>query len=167
MNKKIITAITIATILASLTACGGKTPETAGTTTVPTSVTEQTEKTEKKADTLKAGKCEAKLISCELSKDADGNDAVTVAMQFTNNSSQPLYFNQMFYETVFQNGVEQSSDDYYPGEGDWDSYWKEIKDGATITVYSQHPIANTTDPVEVVLNNFEDSKTLTEKYILK
>lgn len=129
--------------------------------------TEPTEKTKKSDDVLTYKDFTAKIVNCELSKDDNGDDAVTLTMEFTNNSSEAASFNNYFYETVYQDGVEQSADNFYPGEGEWDTYDKQIKDGATITIYTQKPITDPTKPVEVQISSFMSNKTISKTFDLK
>ena len=107
------------------------------------------------------------ILDCVLSKDANGKDVAVASYQFTNNTADAVYFNGVFYDQLFQDGVEQHEDESFLGEGyDWSTYYKEIKDGASITVYSQFPLSNTTSPVEVEVHGFEEDQIAKKSFTL-
>lgn len=171
MLKKITAILMAVLMVGTLAACGTKEASSTPENQTTSSTSENSSTTENKKETSDTvtykGDFKAKIIDCVLSKDDEGNDAVTVKYEFTNNSSEAKSFNEVFSDVVYQNGIEQSSDNFYPGEGDWDSYYKSIKDGATTTVYKQYPISNTTNPVEVTINTFDTNDKASKEFTLK
>lgn len=171
MFKKITATLMAVFMVGSLTACNTK--ESSGTSEdMPSQLVSKTSTTTENKKNMSdeisyKDDFKAKIIDCVLSTDDEGKDAITVKYEFTNNSSEAKSFNEVFYAVVYQDGVEQSSDNFYPGEGDWDSFYKSIKDGATISVYKQYPISNTTSPVEVTINTFDTNDKASKEFNIK
>ena len=80
--------------------------------------------------------------------DYEGNDAVVVTFDFTNNSTEAISFDVALYATVYQDGVEL---DYaYIGDDEIDnSSYTDIKPGTTLEVCEAYELRNTTSDIEV------------------
>lgn len=148
----------------ALTACG----QTEQATTDQTAADQAEQQTAEETDTLVCGDCTAKLLGVDVYKDGEGNDAAVVSVEYTNNSSEPMTFDETFYIKLYQDGVEQHASESFLGEGyDWDAFYTSIKDGATITIYQQKPLTKTTGPVEVELQGFDSNSGLSLGSITK
>lgn len=102
------------------------------------------------SDTCSALGYTVKIVAAHKTYGSDGDLQVAVEVEFTNDNADPIDFMGAAQITVFQNGVQQEKSEMYLGDGyDWDSYYRQIKDGATITVFEAFPLSSETDPVEV------------------
>ena len=69
---------------------------------------------------------------------------------FTNDNAEPISFMSAAQVTAFQNGIELHKDEMFlERDYDWDSFYTEIKDGATISVFRALPLQNEEDPVDI------------------
>lgn len=85
--------------------------------------------------------------------DYEGNDAVVVTFDFTNNSTETISFDVALYAAVYQDGVEL---DYaYIGDDEIDnSSYTDIKPGTTLEVCEAYELRNTTSDIEVEVEEF-------------
>ena len=168
MKKSLIIVITTVTVLL-LTACGGTSIESetdpsdigkTETTEKKTEKNSEQEKTEElvqesNSDTISADGLTVKIVDIHKTKDYEGHPILAAEFLFTNDNAEPTSFMWPISVTAFQNGIELTNEelvlDMANKDFDWDSEDKDIKDGATITVF--HPIAlqNETDPVEIIV----------------
>lgn len=168
MKKNLMIVITTVTVLL-LTACGGTSIESetdpsdigkTETTEKKTEKNSEQEKTEElvqesNSDTISADGLTVKIVDIHKTKDYEGHPILAAEFLFTNDNAEPTSFMWPISVTAFQNGIELTNEelvlDMANKDFDWDSEDKDIKDGATITVF--HPIAlqNETDPVEIIV----------------
>lgn len=168
MKKSLMIVITTVTVLL-LTACGGTSIESetdpsdigkTETTEKKTEKNSEQEKTEElvqesNSDTISADGLTVKIVDIHKTKDYEGHPILAAEFLFTNDNAEPTSFMWPISVTAFQNGIELTNEelvlDMANKDFDWDSEDKDIKDGATITVF--HPIAlqNETDPVEIIV----------------
>ena len=168
MKKSLMIVITTVTVL-FLTACGGTSIESetdpsdigkTETTEKKTEKNSEQEKTEElvqesNSDTISADGLTVKIVDIHKTKDYEGHPILAAEFLFTNDNAEPTSFMWPISVTAFQNGIELTNEelvlDMANKDFDWDSEDKDIKDGATITVF--HPIAvqNETDPVEIIV----------------
>lgn len=108
------------------------------------------EKTEE-ANEQAIGDYEVEILTCRLTKDYEGKDAVIITYRFTNVlGDEPASFMWSFSDKVYQGGVECETAYIY----DDDSYDsankdKEIKAGASLEVECAYVLNDTTSDVEV------------------
>lgn len=107
-----------------------------------------------------------KFNGFSLSKDRDGNDAIIINYDFTNNSSDPAAALWALDLTSFQGGV--ALEPAYSVEGcNSDPYYTtEVKDGATISLQSAFLLRDLSTPVEVEASeslSYSDKKVV-EKF---
>lgn len=111
-----------------------------------------------------------KFNGFSLSKDRDGNDAIIINYDFTNNSADPAAALWALDLTSFQGGV--ALEPAYSVEGcNSDPYYTtEVKDGATISLQSAFLLRDLSTPVEVEaseLISYSDKKVVAEFDIAK
>lgn len=111
-----------------------------------------------------------KFNGFSLSKDRDGNDAIIINYDFTNNSSDPAAALWALDLTSFQGGV--ALEPAYSVEGcNSDPYYTtEVKDGATISLQSAFLLRDLSTPVEVEaseLISYSDKKVVAKFDIAK
>lgn len=107
-----------------------------------------------------------KFNGFSLSKDRDGNDAIIINYDFTNNSADPAAALWALDLTSFQGGV--ALEPAYSVEGcNSDPYYTtEVKDGATISLQSAFLLRDLSTPVEVEASeslSYSDKKVV-EKF---
>lgn len=111
-----------------------------------------------------------KFNGFSLSKDRDGNDAIIINYDFTNNSADPAAALWALDLTSFQGGV--ALEPAYSVEGcNSDPYYTtEVKDGATISLQSAFLLRDLSTPVEVEaseLISYSDKKIVAQFDITK
>lgn len=156
MVKRLLTCLLAFSLVFVLCACGGEAaPSAAGSTNpannAPASESEPSATPAATvSDTCSALGYTVKIVAAHKTFGSDGDLQVAVEVEFTNDNTDPIDFMGAAQITVFQNGVQQEKSEMYLGDGyDWDSYYRQIKDGATISVFEAFPLSSETDPVEV------------------
>jgi len=123
------------TMLLTLGACGEKEKESA-----PDNI-------------LKIGKCEALYKGSEIVKDSDGEDAIVINFDFTNNGDDVKSFEWAYYYNVFQEGVGLQYAVVWVSEDSYDtrdeSMSTEVQPGNTIPVSMTYKLNSLTAPVEI------------------
>ena len=146
MVKRLLTCLLAFSIVFALCACGGEAAPSAAGSTIPANNAPAATV----SDTCSALGYTVKIVAAHKTYGSDGDLQVAVEVEFTNDNAEPIDFMGAAQITVFQNGVQQEKSEMYLGDGyDWDSYYRQIKDGATITVFKAFPLSSETDPVEV------------------
>lgn len=160
--KKITALILALVIVFALAACsstsntnssGSKQKEAADSATP---ADEKSGDSEESAAELKGegdlGDFHVKYIESTVAKDYDGNDALIVHYQFTNNSEETTNAAASIYVEVFQDGVQLDtaimSEDY-----GGDNEWKDIRPGTTIDVYCAYELTSTS-AVEIEITEY-------------
>ncbi len=94
------------------------------------------------------------IVSAELTKDWEGNDAVLVTYEFTNNSSEASSFGIALEDAVYQDGIslELAVLDY-----DYTDVFVDIKPGATLNVQQAYALRDTTTPLEIEVSEWLSS----------
>lgn len=134
MKKKLLLCALILALALSLCACGASTMAEAEPIT----------------DTCTVNGYTVQIVGAHLLYGANGDAQVAVELNYTNSNADATSFMNVGQVRVFQNGVEQQSDEMVLGEGfAWDSYYTQIKGGASIPVFIAKPISSETDPIEV------------------
>lgn len=134
MKKKLLLCALILALALSLCACGSSTMADAEPIT----------------DTCTANGYAVQIVGAHLLYGANGDAQVAVELNYTNSNAEATSFMSVGQVRVFQNGVEQQTDGMVLGDGfAWDSYYTQIKDGASTSVFVAKPVSSETDPVEV------------------
>ncbi len=108
------------------------------------------EKEEQGSDTVSSGGVTVKIVAVHKTKDSNGDPMAAAEFLFTNDNSDPISFMSAAQITAFQNGIELHKDEMFlERDYDWDSFYTEIKDGATISVFRALPLQNEEDPIDV------------------
>lgn len=142
MKKLLLCALILALVL-TLCACGASTMAEAEPIT----------------DTCAANGYTVQIVGAHLLYGANGDAQVAVELNYTNDNAEPTAFMSVGQVRVFQNGVEQQSSEMVLGEGfNWDSYYTQIKGGASTSVFVAKPVADEAAPVEVVAEIIDRSK---------
>lgn len=106
------------------------------------------------------------FLRYDISTDYQGNLAIILSFDYTNNSKEPNMAAYDFHVQVFQHGIEKDSCviDYDSQWGEWDkNLTTEIKDGVTFTVCRAFLLDDTQAPVDVEVSelvNFVDTQEI-------
>ncbi len=120
---------------------------------------------EKENNTIGDFKCVVK--KAVLCKDYAGEDAVLIAYDFTNNSSESISFDLALVDEVYQDGVELEiaiTDD------DTESFDTKIKPGVTKEVTKAYLLSDTTTDLDIEISeliSFSDDKIVTQVKLQK
>lgn len=101
------------------------------------------------------GNFSVSITGYKLIKDYDGNPAVVITYDWTNNSEETSNFMSSLSTQTFQNGIECESA-FIVGDSDYDSEasMKDIKPGITLTVQEAFELQDTENPIEVEVSEF-------------
>lgn len=111
------------------------------------------EPTAEASDTVSANGYTVKIVAVHKTADSNGEPIAAMEFLFTNENAEPVSFMSVAQVTAFQNGIELHKDEMFlERDYDWDSFYTEIKDGATISVFHAIPLQNAEDPVEIAVN---------------
>ncbi|MGI5958977.1 MAG: DUF5067 domain-containing protein [Massiliimalia sp.] len=170
--KKFLTSALVCCMITALAACGSSN-ETTTSTPVTESATQEapiSETVEEKSpsDSGTLGDYTVSIKDAVQTTDYEGNPALIINFDFTNNSTEAQAFIFVTNTTAFQDGVElemafMSSDNY-----DGDAQMKKIQPGITLPVQvaysltSQNPV--TVEVTELI--SFDDEAKLVKEFTL-
>ena len=130
-------------LLSSLTACG--------------------KDKEKDSNLIKLGDYELLYKGACIMEDSDGNDAIVLTLDFTNNGKENASYLWSVDETVMQNGVELEVAtvfaDYDTFETVIEGQFADVAPGATVEVRTAYLLQDTTSPVEATFEQFLGKKS--------
>ena len=130
-------------LLSSLTACG--------------------KDKEKDSNLIKLGDYELLYKGACIMEDSDGNDAIVLTLDFTNNGKENASYLWSVNETLMQNGTELEVatifQDYDSFETVVDSQFTDVAPGATLEVRTAYLLQDTTSPVEATFEQFFGKKS--------
>jgi len=110
------------------------------------------------ADTASANGVTVKVIAVHKTSDSNGNPIAAIELEFTNDNADPVSFLGVAQAVLFQDGIEMTASELFlENDFDWDSYYTEIKDGATISVFVPAPLKSD-GPVEVKIDIMDYTK---------
>lgn len=124
------------------------------------------------SDTGSLGDYEVAIKDYQILKDYEGNDAIAITYDFTNNSDEAISFDAACMHKVFQDGVELEYTSVYLDEESYkmadETSFTEIKSGKTLEVTTTDKLNDTTNSVEVEVEEFMgmDEKKLAKKFVL-
>lgn len=130
----------------SLVACGSST-----NTPTPDDKNTPTDEQTKGESKGKLGDYAVQFTGFSLAKDYEGNDAIIVTYDFTNNSEETTSAMTALVIRAYQDGVQLSSAILMdaPDGYDAESEMKNIKNGATLSCQTAFVLSSTSSPVEV------------------
>lgn len=141
--KKVLSLILAVFFMCSLTACG--------------------EDTKGSDNLLEIGDYLATYKSSKIVKDSDGNDAIAITYDYTNNSDAAQSFNWAFYTDIKQGesnlefAVVFASEDSYDMLDD--AMGTEVQPGETLEVTTTYKLKDLTTPVVVEFSDLFDENT--------
>ena len=142
-KTKFLCLLLAAVMLLSLTACG--------------------KDKAKDSNLIKLGDCELLYKSACIMEDSDGNDAIVLTLDFTNNGKENASYLWSVDETLMQNGTELEVAtvflDYDSFESAVDSQFKDVAPGATLEVRTAYLLQDTSSPVEVTFEQIFGKKS--------
>ena len=142
IKTKTLCLLLAALMLLSLTACGGKASAD--------------------PNLLKIGDYTLLYKGAYITEDYDGNDALVLTLDFTNNSKENASYLWGISETAMQNGVQMKSatifTDFNAYETLLDDQMKEVAPGSTLEILTAFVLDDTTNPVEVTFELLFGSK---------
>ena len=139
-KTKLLYLLLAALMLLSLTACGKN--------------KESTDKELADSNLLKLGDYELLYKGACIMEDSDGNDAVVLTLDFTNNGEDSHSYLWSISETAMQNGVELAVATVYSDPDSYDAtviedQFTDVAPGVTLEIRTAFVLANTTSKVEV------------------
>lgn len=139
-KTKLLYLLLAALMLLSLTACGKN--------------KESTDKELADSNLLKFGDYELLYKGACIMEDSDGNDAVVMTLDFTNNGEDSHSYLWSISETAMQNGAELAVATVYSNPDSYDAtviedQFTDVAPGATLEIRTAFVLADTTSKVEV------------------
>lgn len=117
----------------------------------------------KDSNLIKLGDYELLYKGACIMEDSDGNDAIVLALDFTNNGKENASYLWSVDETVMQNGVELEAAtvfaDYDTFETVIEGQFTDVAPGATLEVRTAYLLQDTTSPVEATFEQFLGKKS--------
>ena len=112
---------------------------------------------------IKIGSYELFYKGAKIMTDYDGNDAIVVTLDYTNNSKEANSYLWSFVETVKQNGTELTDATIFLSEDSFDtvtdSQFSEVAAGETLEVQLAYVLADLTSEVELQWEELLGSKS--------
>ena len=150
-RRKLFCLLLAAVMLFSLAACGKGEDET------------------KDPNLLTVGEFELHYKGASIMKDREGNDALVLTLDFTNNSEETTDYFWAIYETVMQNDTELETAVVYLNEETLeavdDSQYQNVAPGATFEVQTAYELIDTAGEVEVTFEEMEFERSRYEQDI--
>ncbi len=141
-TKLLCLLLAVLMLLSSLTACG--------------------KDKAKDSNLIKLGDYELLYKGACIMEDSDGNDAIVLTLDFTNNGKENASYLWSVDETVMQNGVELEVAtvfaDYDTFETVIEGQFTDVAPGATVEVRTAYLLQDTTSPVEATFEQFFGKK---------
>ena len=141
-TKSLCLLLAVLMLLGSFTACG--------------------KEKEKDSNLIRLGDYELLYKSACIMEDSDGNDAIVLTLDFTNNGKENASYLWSVNETLMQNGTELEVatvfQDYDSFETVIDSQFTDIAPGTTLEVRTAYLLHDTTSPVEATFEQIFGTK---------
>ena len=116
----------------------------------------------KDSNLIKLGDYELLYKGACIMEDSDGNDAIVLTLDFTNNGKENASYLWSVNETLMQNGVELEAAtvfaDYDTFETVIEGQFADVAPGATVEVRTAYLLQDTTSPVEATFEQFFGKK---------
>ncbi|REL17020.1 DUF5067 domain-containing protein [Listeria monocytogenes] len=140
--KSILLLMGIITFALALTACGG-TEDKASTEKTETAKAE----TKKKSNPNKLGDYKVEILSSEVVKDFEGNNAIAIKTKFTNNSKENIFFMVAIDQQAFQNGTQLETT--VSADASMGGSEKDVQPGRTLEVTELYKLQDTQNTVDI------------------
>ncbi|EOG9440627.1 DUF5067 domain-containing protein [Listeria monocytogenes] len=140
--KSVLLLMGIVTFALALTACGG-TEDKASTKKTETAKAE----TKKKANPNELGDYKVEILSSEVVKDFEGNNAIAIKTKFTNNSKENISFMVAIDQQAFQNGTQLETT--VSADASMGGSEKDVQPGGTLEVTELYKLQDTQNKVDV------------------
>ncbi|PDL26795.1 DUF5067 domain-containing protein [Listeria monocytogenes] len=140
--KSILLLMGIITFALALTACGG-TEHKASTEKTETAKAE----TKKKSNPNELGDYKVEILSSEVVKDFEGNNAIAIKTKFTNNSKENISFMVAIDQQAFQNGTQLETT--VSADASMGGSEKDVQPGGTLEVTELYKLQNTQNTVDI------------------
>ncbi|EIU5911145.1 DUF5067 domain-containing protein [Listeria monocytogenes] len=140
--KSILLLMGIITFALALTACGG-TEDKASTEKTETAKAE----TKKKSNPNKLGDYKVEILSSEVVKDFEGNNAIAIKTKFTNNSKENISFMVAIDQQAFQNGTQLETT--VSADASMGGSEKDVQPGRTLEVTELYKLQDTQNTVDI------------------
>lgn len=112
---------------------------------------------------LKIGSYELLYKGAKLMKDYDGNDAIVLTLDYTNNSKETTSYLWSVVETATQNGAELEMATIFTSEDSFDtvteSQFSDVEPGATMEIQIAYVLTDTTSEVELIFEEILGNKS--------
>ena len=123
----------------------------------------------KDSNLIKLGDYELLYKGACIMEDSDGNDAIVLTLDFTNNGKENASYLWSVDETVMQNGVELEVAtvfaDYDTFETVIEGQFTDVAPGATLKVRTAYLLQDTTSPVEATFEQFFGKNSKGETFL--
>ncbi|EAG5759753.1 DUF5067 domain-containing protein [Listeria monocytogenes] len=140
--KSVLLLMGIVTFALALTACG-VTEDKASTEKTETAKAE----TKKKANPNELGDYKVEILSSEVVKDFEGNNAIAIKTKFTNNSKENISFMVAIDQQAFQNGTQLETT--VSADASMGGSEKDVQPGGTLEVTELYKLQDTQNKVDV------------------
>lgn len=141
--KKVLSLALVILMVLALTACGG---ESNGSDNI-----------------VKIGDYEAVYKGSKIVKDSDGNDAIAITYDYTNNSSTAQSFNWAFYIDIKQGEKVLEYAPVFVSEDSFDmlddAMGTDVNPGETLEVTTTYMLSDLTTPIDIKYSDLFDEKT--------
>lgn len=167
MKKFITTLVAALMIGAMLTACGGDTGSTnSGENAKEPAATQTQEK--KKSSEGDIGNYHVKLLDAEVTKDFEGNPAIRVSYEFTNNDKEAVMASIATPMQAYQDGVQLEIAISADEDQEYNNSALNVKKGATLKCAQYFELTSEDSEVEVEVSDILGmSDPLTKTYTIK
>jgi hypothetical protein len=99
------------------------------------------------------------IVSCESAEDIDGNPAIIVTYEWTNNSAEETSFMVSLSSEAIQNGTSCEPATVVADGFDAESYMRDIKPGETAVMQEAYVLVDAESPIDI---NVEELLTFEE-----
>ncbi|EAD2316904.1 DUF5067 domain-containing protein [Listeria monocytogenes] len=140
--KSILLLMGIITFALALTVCGG-TEDKASTEKTETAKAE----TKKKSNPNELGDYKVEILSSEVVKDFEGNNAIAIKTKFTNNSKENISFMVAIDQQAFQNGTQLETT--VSADASMGGSEKDVQPGRTLEVTELYKLQDTQNTVDI------------------
>ena len=142
--KKALSLVLVAIMVFAFTACGGG-------------------ESKESDNVIKIGDYQAVYKESKLVKDSDGNDAIAITYDYTNNSEQAQSFNWAFYIDIKQGEKVLEYAPVFVSEDSFDmlddAMGTDVNPGETLEVTTTYMLSDLTTPIEIKYSDLFDEKT--------
>ena len=138
-RTRLFCVLLAAAMLLSLAACGKDDP--------------------KESNSLQIGDYALLYKGASIMEDSDGNDALVLTLDFTNNSKDSGSYVWSISETAMQNGAELAVATVFTDSDSYDSQFADVAPGETLELRTAFVLADTTSKVEVTFEEAFGDKT--------